>query len=506
MEDKGNYDLEEINELTIEGIEDSYSLFSLTETLDVTPDLQPSVKGYSEDNYEFNWFVCEGALTTDGHKHTTISTERNLHYPVNLNPGNYSIYFQVTDKNTGVKFEKSLTLTAMSPLVRGFYILGNKEDGIAGLDFLSMPTGRDTSLIPNLFVNKNGIKGAKNLVFTGYYAVGNNTALWLITEDNQYTLDFSSTKTEVDVLPKNLDNILFPTMEGVQKPFHLANVLPAPYGPNCTALCGSNRILLTDGEAYCASIISGEAYGQPVTRDASTVTANIFTPYKVAFYAGNSTYVSTFFFYDTTNNCFKVPTGGYSSYACTFCKKPTDSATPFYWDQTNYTPVRTIVYGENGYGNAGRSYALMTDGQNYYVYGFKAQTSATGMPTKATASTIDPNDAIDIAKASHYAFFSMQQIILYSVGSKLYAYDYARKDCKMINDFGEEITYLAFDFHSASRPTDLLVATYSPAQKGTLCKYTVTDDINNINVEARVDDVWHTDLRIEKVFWRYCTN
>ena len=59
------------------------------------------------------------------------------------------------------------------------------------------------------------------------------------------------------------------------------------------------------------------------------------------------------------------------------------------------------MYGENGYGNAGRSYALMTDGQNYYVYGFKAQTSATGMPTKATASTIDPNDAIDIAKASH---------------------------------------------------------------------------------------------------------
>ncbi|MCF0168807.1 MAG: hypothetical protein HUJ93_09245, partial [Bacteroidales bacterium] len=77
VEDKGNYDLEEINELTIEGIEDSYSLFSLTETLDVTPDLQPSVKGYSEDNYEYNWFVCEGALTTDGHKHTTISTERN---------------------------------------------------------------------------------------------------------------------------------------------------------------------------------------------------------------------------------------------------------------------------------------------------------------------------------------------------------------------------------------------------------------------------------------------
>jgi len=503
VEDEGNYDLTEPNEVAISNIKDEYNLLSYVETLEITPTLECSDKNTAEDDLEYKWFVCSGSTTLNSHEHEVISTERNLSYKVNVPPGSYRIYCQVKDKNTGLKFEKSFTLNAISSFVRGFYLYGDKADGTVGMDFVSMPEGRDTLLIKDIFTNKQGIKGAKNLVFTGHY--NDYSALWAITDDSQYALEYSAQLEKVDVIEnKTLDNLLFPSVKTVKRPFHLANIWPGTYGPACICLSRTTRCMVTDNEVFSASLYTGEGYGDPLNRYEQTTTADLFKPYPEAFYSAQQNNVSWLVFFDMTNHCFVKPTGSSMLSYCRYSAKFEDSASPFYLDQTNYTPVRQMVYGENGYGNSGRSYALMTDANDdYYVYGFTAPSSYRLNITKHFAKKINFNVATDFAQASHYAFFSMQSVILYSVGNKLYAYDYAREDCKLIADYDAEVTYLAMEHHSTLEPTDFIVATYSEAKKGTVMKYTIADDVNAIKVTLHEHEVWNTDLKVVKVVWKY---
>lgn len=503
VEDEGSYDLTEPNEVAISNIEDEYNLLSYVETLEVKPTIELSDKNATEDDLEYKWFVCSGSTTLGGHEHEVISTERNLSYKVDVPPGSYRIFLQVKDKKTGLKFEKYFTLNAISSFVRGFYLYGDKEDGTVGMDFISMPEGRDTLLIKDIFINKQGIKGAKNLVFTGHY--NDYSALWAITDNSQYAIEYSAQLEKVDVIEeKTLDNLLFPSVKTVKRPFHLANIWPGTYGPTCVSLSRTTRCIVTDNEVFAASLYVGEGYGDPLNRYEQTTTAELFKPYPEAFYSAQKNNVSWLVFFDMSNHCFVKPAGSTMLAYCKYSAKLDDSESPFYLDQTNYSPVRQMVYGENGCGNSGRSYALMTDANgDYYVYGFTAPASSRANITKHFASKINLDVATDFAKASHYAFFSMQSVLLYSVGSKLYAYDYAREDCQLIADYGAEVTYLAMEHHSTLEPTDFIVATYSEAKKGSVMKYTIADDVNAITVTLHENEVWNTDLKVVKVVWKY---
>ena len=153
VEDKGNNVLSEINEIKISGIEDRYDLTSYLETLNIEPEIECTLKDSSEDNLEYSWFFCRDSASTSNHSHEKISTERDLSYKVDVPPGTYTIYLQVTDKLSGLKFEKAFKLYASSRFVRGFYLYGDKADGTVGLDFVSMPVGKDTMLMKDIFIN-----------------------------------------------------------------------------------------------------------------------------------------------------------------------------------------------------------------------------------------------------------------------------------------------------------------------------------------------------------------
>lgn len=262
------------------------------------------------------------------------------------------------------------------------------------------------------------------------------------------------------------------------------------------------RLIITENEIFTGNIALSEAYGNPINRDHAN-TDQLFKPYPVAFYSAVESSVSYVCFFDMTNHCFKKP-GHRNMSSATKCDKPSvDSEFPFYFDQNKYSPVRQIVYGENGYGNNGRSYALMNDADgNYWVYAFTAPAEYASDPIKHYASPIDLSVATDIARAEHYAFFSEQMIILYSVGNLLYAYDYNRHDLQVI-DMGAEITYLAMEHQSALSASDFIVATYDDLEKGVVRKYSITDDVNTIKIIPYERAVWRTDLEVVKIIWKY---
>ena len=71
--------------------------------------------------------------------------------------------------------------------------------------------------------------------------------------------------------------------------------------------------------------------------------------------------------------------------------------------------------------------------------------------------------ATDFSKASHYAFSSERTLVFYSVGSRLYAYDYnpGHERVQDLGDWGGEITMLKFNIQGCwkSHATLTLLAT-----------------------------------------------
>lgn len=496
VEDEGSYTLSPVNEITVSGIEEEYNKVSYSETLNINPEIKMSSNLIDENQLAYLWFICNGSISDE--QHTIIGTEKKLDYPLNIPPGTYNLYFQILDKTTGLKWENVTKLKTISQFVRGFYLFGDKEDGTCGIDFISIMEKRDTTLIEDIFVNSLGIKGAQNLVFTGPYNA-KSTSLWAITESGSYSIENSASLSSFDIREDvSAENMIFPTIE-LTRPLKTMDIYPHPIGSSNICLSRSNRILTTENEVFIASIVNGpEAYGNPVNRY-SGQTSELYKPAPYIFYPGNSTYISRIVLYDETHQRFTGLNNSYSfaTYSKDFTK---DDASPFYFDQTKYSPVRTLVYGENGYGNAGRSYALMKDADNkYYIYAF---TTSTATPNKQYGGEVDQAKAVNFNQASHHAFFSMQMIILYSVGSQLWAYDYNRKEAKMLEDFGSEITFLAMDYHSNNTPTDFIVATYSTTEKGVVRKYTLVDDQNKIEATPHEKEVWKTNLKVVKVEYR----
>lgn len=498
VEDLGNDTLSEINEIEISGIEESYSVIAKQETLVINPEIKGSLSASDESNLSYEWFLCDNGIMPN-HNHTTISTDKNLNYFVESSPSNYTLIFSVTDKSTGLKWEHETSLSIVSPMVRGFYLVGDKSDGAVGVDFLSYISGRDTSVVKDVYANTKGLKGAENALFTGYYYSPEYCNFWIVANNGSYQIEKEAELTTVKEMAdmSNPEEFIFPTVS-VPKPQQVINIVPTPYGTANTNRARS-RLMFTRDHVYGTSLMTPpEAYGNPINCYRAS-SPDLFKVAPYVFYKDNTTYLSALVLFDRTNYCF-VRGNSFSNYgAPTYCIKVSNNGTPFYFDQTKYTPVRDLVYGENGYGNGGRSYALMNnENGEYFVYCFTVNSAAS--ITANVSYQIDMSVATEFAQADFYTFFSMQPIVLYSVGAKLYAYDYARKECKLVNTFDSNITYLAIDFHSSQDPTHLWVATYGGT--GKVYGYKVDDNQNAINVTPVEHEVFETDLKVVKMVYR----
>ena len=127
-----------------------------------------------------------------------------------------------------------------------------------------------------------------------------------------------------------------------------------------------------------------------------------------------------------------------------------------------------------------------------------------------TSKNIDLSVATDFTKASHYAFYSNQYVILYSVGKDLWAYNYNSNKALKLKTFDGEITYMAFDVHSDDNPDDIIVATWSDAEKGIVYKYEMEDSPNELKINekeyATKNYPWKTNLKVVKVEYRNCSD
>lgn len=141
VEDKGSYDHLPVNEITVTGTETTYSVLAGITELAIEPEVTGSILGKDDSQYEYTWYACKKALGSDDHTHTELGHEKNLKTTVILNPESYYLYLLTYDHSTDMEWVISgMTLQVSTSLTTGFYVLGEKEDGVIGMDFLSMPS------------------------------------------------------------------------------------------------------------------------------------------------------------------------------------------------------------------------------------------------------------------------------------------------------------------------------------------------------------------------------
>ena len=139
-DDEGSNDYHPINEVKIsDWKKGGYTAIFKNDTLKITPlsyldtvRKEPVIQ-FTEDSdpsrYEYEWKVVASSLTDDRDKGIVLGTERNLRYFVNLKPDSYTLYLKVKDTKTDLIWKSYTSLTVLSVTDKGFFVLGEKEDG-----------------------------------------------------------------------------------------------------------------------------------------------------------------------------------------------------------------------------------------------------------------------------------------------------------------------------------------------------------------------------------------
>lgn len=494
VEDEGNYNYVEINDLVIENLPGSANVMSEIDSLHYSPVLKGDLdeKEVDDNMYTFKWQICNGVLD---HQHTVISHEKNLNYKVDVKPGSYTLYFFAKNNQTGIERSWGISLNVITPITRGFLLLGDKEDGTIGLDMISMPGRKDTTVIEDVFDNSEmRLTGADKLIYAGdYMGDGWQQTLWMMTKEGSYRM----TNAE------NFDIINEVNESGmIETEFEHKRIQILDLFPGATTQLRSNmyRGYITEDLVVFNSIILGEYFSTPLNKTTTTSTT-LFKPYPQAFHAGYSRMAYNFVvIYDMDDQCFRRIQG--LPYSATHCATMSDyPSDPFPWNQTDVK--RTIVYGENTIDDATGSSLVLMKGEDggYIVYKFRCPTSSYYLPTKLGSWSVDTNAATDLNKATHYAFTSNREAIVYAVGSKLYQYDYTRNQLTS-TDLKAEITFMKAEYCSTGQRDQIIVATYDSTNKGTVRKFSLGSDANKVEFIERPKEIWNTKLKVKDVEWK----
>ncbi|MCA5006235.1 PKD-like family lipoprotein [Sphingobacterium bovistauri] len=496
FKDKGNYDYSEINEIAIDSLGGPYNLFYKVDTLKIKPQLTFTMDDNDASRYAYEWRIGQA---DQGNKRPLVSTERNLELPIDLVPAVYSVYYTVHDKLTDIKWSNFTTLTVSTPNTRGFFVSGEDEDGFAEVDMVAFLL-TDTIVMKNL-LKDNGMPRYKNPVralHTGTTSDSKRAKMWIMTGEGSY---YVNTKT-FEANPANrFKNLLYTSFE-LPLDIYPVDLAPRVFAAGGNQTFATRLVLTNTGDIFWANMFNGDFYANPINRIGSLSTDLIkVAPYFM--YSPKAFSLSRYVVYDKVGKRFLVATPSATSLTTL-----TDSGGPFPWVQG--TTGRDFVYGENTNnielsGAWGNSYALMKDLDNqYHIYMFYVGDSFSA--SKRAYYKVQ-SSAVDFDKASYYAFASNRPLLFYSVGSKLYAYDFnpGLEKNYLVKDFGEEITMISTNIQEGIG-NHLYVATYSNAKKGTIKKYLIGSDRNTLDMNEISDVNWTGLVKVKSIDYKNSTH
>lgn len=467
-EDKGNYDYRELTELEISGVEEDISVLTY-EHLRLNPDLGAAAK--QEDQYDYEWKVIN---LDESNEVTVIGDTRKLDYQVELAAGIYTLFFTVTEKESGLYWQTNYRLTVSDTTTEGWMVLCS-DNGLARLDMVSAVTGE---IYTNLLKNNKDMpeyRGPRKIQWLPKYTV-QDSPYYLLTDEGATRLG------------KNK----FTWKEEYDFKYEVATL--ANLSPYSITLAGFGKMIVSDTEAYYNETISIDGlYGTKVNKDfgvAPYIGANV----------GATMYAAVYLMYDIDNKRFVTycpmmrseVLGGYEPLQeiteMEETARKAKGSDKVVGDAFESYPVGyDYVYMENtkydaGNAKMGTTYTLLKDKDgNFHLYGiqlgdFMLFADCTYIIGRAYYG--DLSACRDIGKEGNlYAFSSLRNYMYYSVGGTLYRVDLSEKPLKAERQFtlsGETITCLKFNLYqkseNAKRSFDLVVGSTKNGQ-GTLRIY-----------------------------------
>ncbi|MDR6784631.1 hypothetical protein ABIE26_003277 [Pedobacter africanus] len=489
--DLGNYEYNTINELNIKGVKSDYVVKTGIDTLRIKPDIAASLDQADANRYTYFWVLKTGTLAFD-----TIGRNKDLEYAVRVNPSTYDLFYRVLDKQTGVTWTANTKITVSTGFSRGLLIMGEDEQGYAEAEMLSMIT--DTVYIPHI-LSTSGLPRLRepvSLLHTG----GNDreTKLWAFTKTGSYYLDRA---TMTGTVTNNFSRVLY-----ISEPINPETLHPIALAPQIRTAAGAvgstfyRAMLTVGGDVFAASpfLTGGDFFNNPVNRVAPNLETRLPAAPYLLYPIGS---MSSFMWYDTQNQRFLMFTNFAGNVSSVLADAPNAI---FPWNQP---AGRSLVYAENtrntdGGSTQGNSFAIMKDADNtHHIYKFYANGTN---PAKRNYYMVKPI-ATDFAKADHYAFSSKRTVVFYSVGNKLYAYDYnpGNERSYTISNIGNDVvTMIKFDTQIDHLTNSLYVATYNSASKGTLRRFMVGSDPNTVELLLQGNSTWSGLVKIKDINWR----
>ncbi|RAV28942.1 PKD-like family lipoprotein [Sinomicrobium soli] len=418
-EDLGNYDYIGINEVHFNGFEEQYTAYS-GDPFSITPELTftEDTAGDDEARYTYEWvaFRGGGALPMDQRHELAYTRDLDMD-AIALVPGEYELRYKVTDTETGVFWEQLADLHIVTSIYEGWMVLG-AVDGTARLDMISKIEGEYTPLYDVLYRSGSALTLEGTPVNVLCYDYDQQFyGIYVTTEGN------GTTKIHPETFDWNIEYSLSFEM--------MANV-PTDFGADFIQPMGNGHesMMYKDGDLYYYYRTYQYRYDLPIN-----VMQGETTTFKAAPFIGvGANTLGITLLYDDTHKRFvrQMPyTKGVSVMP---------EGTLF-----DYNTGKDLLYMQRTEYNEGEVFALLKDPSGNRVY-LARMSSGVYNINQVYYEEVPEAIAADMAAADHFAINPDFGYIFYTVGNKVYEYNFSAKSSKLMLDKGtEEITLLKFD-------------------------------------------------------------
>lgn len=446
--DLGNYDYEEFNELQINNVEQEYLALS-GQPFKVSPELTfAKGKEFREEDYTYKWTASNMLNVSTPQK--ILSEERALDKDLALVPSKYRIYYRVTEKATGVFWQRDFTVVVTSQLAGGWLVLNELKDK-GRLDMLNYSLKDNKFSLYRDVLHTFGdltLQGKPSFVsFTKNRDIFDGTAsdrVYLGTDQQTYSFNVQLYTWN------NYRNIKKEVMRPTAADYRAVKVFR-------TDVTGENYILDNEDalsvELYTTNMLYGNILNRLTTGPMIKISPQIMQNYR-----DPSAYLVM---YDIEKRRFMTHRGsnGYSTIPV--------SNKPELFDPSDMK--KDLLYIDAAASGQYQFTTLLKEpqGSNHYLLRFTAWAN---MFTLLDYELIPASQ--ELAKANLYAVDPTFGYLIYAVGSKVYSYNPFNKTHALLKDLGSRhislmkyqhiSRFITKDARLISYGKSLMICSYDP--------------------------------------------
>lgn len=458
VEDEGNYDYKQLDEITVEGISDKpIEALSRVDYIKLSPKFFANGKAITpgDPNYTVRYRFGHAGMGTMGFdsetntsivwKEFTPKEDYSIDEFADFGTGAYLIWLTITDNRTGAVTSKQYKVNIGSTTYEGWLVLCNEgDDNRARLDMISKVSSDRIVTTHDICAGLPTLHGATCI---NSFPQGSTPGdqVHLFTKEGSYEIDSESLEYNGNGR-FDLNHFAFAPLCNIIKEDMFS---PTTYSwLQKYKVCfddQENAYVFVDGSsgaAYSTAVNTSEEGKDVQFKVAPFVGFNWSRPW-VASYGGNM------LFYDKTNKRFVIFEGS-SNFGpdermqLNAIPDPTGDAIKLF----SYTTGKDMLFMQSTRRSGGVVCSVLQDAAgNRSIYGINM-----GGSTPVQELYIENVDAPGFKEASQFAFDPRFPYLYYSVGSKVYCYNLATKAATEMQTglaAGDEIVKLKFNLFRA---------------------------------------------------------